>query len=131
MEKWLGRFSEVLYSVMRIIFGLLFMCHGAQKLFGLLGGKAETTNPMILFAGAIEFAGGILIALGIWAGYAAFLSSGEMAVAYFMVHAPRGFFPIVNKGELAVLYCFIFLYIASRGSGKLSLEQLIWGKDQK
>ena len=128
MERWLGRVSELLYSVMRIIFGLLFVCHGAQKLFGLLGGKAELSNPVMLFGGLIEFFGGALIALGLWTGYAAFLSSGEMAVAYFTVHAPRGFFPIVNKGELAVLYCFIFLYIASRGSGKLSLERIIWGK---
>ena len=128
MERWLNQFSENIYSIVRIIVGLMFLCHVAQKLFGLLGGKVEISTPMMLFAGVIEFAGGGLVALGLWAGYAAFLSSGEMAVAYFTAHAPHGFFPIVNKGELAVLYCFIFLYIASRGSGKLSLDQIIGRK---
>lgn len=128
MERWLNQFSDNIYSVMRIVVGLLFVCHGAQKLFGLLGGKVEISTPMMLFAGVIEFVGGGLVALGLFASYAAFLSSGEMAVAYFMVHAPNSFFPIVNKGELAVLYCFIFFYIAARGSGKLSLDQIIGRK---
>jgi putative oxidoreductase len=68
--------------------------------------------------------GGGLVALGLWAGYAAFVASGEMAVAYFTAHAPGGFWPVVNKGELAVLYCFVFLYVASRGSGPLSVDAL-------
>ena len=75
-------------------------------------------------AGIIEFFGGALIALGLWAGYAAFIASGQMATAYFMMHAPGGFWPIVNQGELAVLYCFVFLYIASRGSGRFGVETL-------
>jgi putative oxidoreductase len=73
----------------------------------------------------IEFLGGAFIALGLWTGYAAFIASGQMATAYFMMHAPGGFWPIENKGELAVLYCFVFLYIASRGSGSLSIDALI------
>ena len=89
------------------------------------GGTGSSTNTLITAAGVIEFFGGALIALGLWAGYAGFITSGQMAVAYFMMHAPGGFWPIVNKGELAVLYCFVFLYIASRGSGSLSIEALI------
>ena len=79
----------------------------------------------MMTAGVIEFFGGVLVAVGLWAGYAAFISSGQMAAAYFMAHASGGFWPIVNKGESAVLYCFVFLYIASKGSGRLSLETLM------
>src|SRR5687767_6156591 len=107
---------------MRLVVGLLFACHGAQKLFGALGGTQMTDNPKMLVAGIIEFAGGLLIALGLQASFAAFLASGQMAFAYFSVHAPGGFWPILNKGELAVLYCFVFLYIASRGSGRYSVD---------
>jgi putative oxidoreductase len=124
MERWLGKYSEPLYAVMRVVFGLLFACHGAQKLFGVLGGQSQLGNPTLLAAGIIEFVGGGLVALGLWAGYAAFVASGEMAAAYFMAHAPGGFWPVVNKGELAVLYCFGFLYIAARGSGRLSVDAL-------
>lgn len=122
MERWLGRYSEVLYALMRLVVGLLFACHGAQKLFGALGGTQMTGNPKMLVAGIIELVGGLLIAVGLQAGFAAFLASGQMAYAYFSVHAPNGFWPILNKGELAVLYCFVFLYIASRGSGRYSLD---------
>jgi putative oxidoreductase len=125
MERWLGKYSEECYSIMRIIVGLLFTCHGAQKLFGVLGGQGLSSDPLIITAGIIEFGAGILIALGLWAGFAGFIASGEMAVAYFKMHAPGGFWPIVNKGELAVLYCFVFLYIASRGSGRLSVDAIL------
>jgi putative oxidoreductase len=125
MERWLGKYSEVIYLLMRIVIGLLFACHGAQKLFGVLGGQPMLSNPRMATAGAIEFFGGCLIVLGLWAGYIAFIASGEMAVAYFTVHVPNGFWPIINKGELAALYCFIFLYIASRGSGRLSIDALV------
>ncbi len=128
MRRLLGKYSEWIYAIMRVVVGLLFACHGAQKLFGMLGGEQQLSNPMMLAGGVIEFGGGLLVALGLWAGYAAFIASGEMAVGYFMVHASRGFFPIVNKGELAVLYAFVFLYIASRGSGILSVDALIGKK---
>jgi len=124
MERWLGKYAELLYAVMRVVVGLLFACHGAQKLFGVLGGQSQAANPLLFAAGIIEFVGGGLVALGLWAGYAAFVASGEMAFAYFMVHAPNGFWPILNKGELAVLYCFVFLYVASHGSGPLSVDAL-------
>jgi putative oxidoreductase len=124
MERWLERYSESLYAVMRVVVGLLFACHGAQKLFGVLGSQSQLANPKLLAAGIIEFVGGGLVALGLWAGYAAFVASGEMAVAYLTTHASGGFWPVVNKGELAVLYCFVFLYVASRGSGPLSVDAL-------
>lgn len=125
MGCWLGKYSELLYSIMRVMVGLLFACHGAQKLFGVLGGKSQISNPMLLTAGVIEFAGGLLVALGLWTSYAAFIASGLMAIAYFMVHGPGGFWPIVNKGELAVLYCFTFLFIASKGSGSWSIDEIV------
>lgn len=125
MERWLGKYSEVCYALMRMVVGLLFACHGAQKLFGVFGGHNFPSTPLSVTAGLIEFIAGGLVALGLWAGYAGFVASGEMAVAYFMMHAAGGFWPIVNKGEPAVMYCFIFLYIASRGSGRLSVDALM------
>jgi len=122
MDRWLGRHAERIYTVLRIVVGILFACHGAQKLFGALGGTAMTSNPMMLAAAIIEFGGGLLIAVGLLTSWAAFLASGEMAVAYFMVHAKGGFWPILNKGELAVVYCFLFLYIAARGAGPYSAD---------
>jgi putative oxidoreductase len=122
MDRWLGRHAERAYALLRIVAGILFACHGAQKLFGALGGTAMTSNPMMLVAGIIEFGGGLLIAIGLLTSWVAFIASGEMAVAYFMAHAKGGFWPIVNKGEPAVLYCFLFLYIAARGSGPYSVD---------
>jgi putative oxidoreductase len=124
MDRWLGRYSDRIYAVMRLVTGVLFACHGAQKLFGVLGGQSQLGNPKLFAAGIIEFGGGLLIALGLWAGYAAFIACGEMAFGYFTVHAGGGFWPIANQGELAVLYCFVFLFIASRGSGVCSFERL-------
>jgi len=122
MERYLGRYSEAIYCLMRLMVGLAFAQHGAQKVLGLLGGQKMPLASLPGVAGIIELVGGLLIAIGLFAGWAAFIASGQMAVAYFMVHAKGGFWPIINKGELAVAYCFIFLYIASRGSGRYSLE---------
>jgi putative oxidoreductase len=121
--RFLERFTEPFYALFRIVFGLLFACHGAQKVFGALGGQKPGV-PLIIVSGWIELVGGVLILVGLFAGIAAFISSGQMAVAYFMVHAKGGFWPIVNHGEAAVLYCFAFLFIAARGSGIWSLDQL-------
>lgn len=128
MERFLGEYSSYIYAVMRIVVGLLFACHGAQKLFGVLGGVDQrgTSAPLLsLFglAGLIELVGGLLIVVGLMTGYAAFIASGEMAGAYFIAHFPRGFWPIQNGGELAVLYCFVFLYIATRGGGVWSIDR--------
>jgi putative oxidoreductase len=125
MERLLGRHSDTIYCLMRFMAGVLFASHGAQKLFGAFGGPAMTGNPMMLVAALIEFGGGLLIAIGLFTSYAAFIASGEMAVAYFMAHASGGFWPIVNKGELAVFYCFVFLYMAAHGSGSISVDNAL------
>jgi putative oxidoreductase len=124
MERVLGRFGPQLYALMRIVTGLLFACHGAQKLFGVLGGQQAALVSQNGLAGVIEFVGGLMIAVGFMTGTVAFIASGEMAYAYFKAHMPRGGFPIQNGGELAVLYCVVFLYIASRGAG-------VWGVDKR
>ena len=122
MPKWFARLSPYFYTLLRVVAGLAFAEHGAQKLFGVLGGKAVSLVTQYGLAGIIEFVGGIMIALGLFTAPVAFVASGQMAWAYFQQHLPRGFWPIQNGGELAVLYCFIFLYISATGSGKLSLD---------
>jgi putative oxidoreductase len=122
MEKVLGSFAPQIYALFRIVAGLLFAQHGAQKLFGALGGEQVELVSRAGLAGVIELFGGLLIAIGLFAGLAAFIASGEMAFAYFIAHASGGLFPIQNRGELAVLYCFVFLYIAARGSGIWSVD---------
>ena len=127
MERFLGSYSKYIYAIMRIVVGLLFACNGARKLFGVFGGMGQSGEAAPLFslmgvAGSIEFITGLLIALGLLTGYAAFIASGEMAVAYFLGHYPNGFWPILNRGERAVFYCFVFLYVASRGA-------VTWGVD--
>ena len=121
MTRWLGRYSEVAYLLLRVVAGLLFAQHGAQKLFGALGGQGVPLFSIFGLAGVIELGGGVMIALGVFAGWAAFVCAGEMAVAYFWKHAPGGIWPVVNRGELAVMYCFVFLYIAARGGGRWEL----------
>jgi len=123
MKPILGKFETPIYALMRFVVGALFACHGAQKLFGAFGGHSMVHNPLMLAAGIIEFGGGLLIAIGLLTSVAAFIASGEMAVAYFMMHAPGGLWPIVNKGEQAVGYCFIFLYIAAHGAGRFAIDK--------
>jgi putative oxidoreductase len=120
--SWLERHRSILYALLRFVSGAMFACHGAQKLFNVPSGGHSPHTPLIMVAGFIELVAGILIAIGLFAHFAAFISSGEMAVAYFMVHQPQGALPIQNQGELAVLYCFLFLYIAARGSGEYSVD---------
>jgi putative oxidoreductase len=122
--RLLQPYSAQLFALFRIVVGFLFACHGAQKLFGVLGGKAMPLASQLGAAGIIEFFGGILIAIGLFAAPAAFIASGEMAVAYFQQHLPRGFWPIQNGGEMAVFYCFCFLYISSIGSGAWSVDAM-------
>ena len=125
MEQFLGKYSSCLYATLRIIAGLMFACHGTQKLFGWPGGNPASLASLMGIAGLVELVGGLLIALGFFTSYAAFIASGQMAVAYFKTHAPQGALPILNRGELAVLYCFLFLYIAAQGSGGCSLDAMI------
>jgi putative oxidoreductase len=112
------------YALMRIVFGFLFIFHGLQKIFGLFGGRTAELLSLRGLAGAIEIVAGALIMLGLYTRPAAFIASGQMAAAYFMSHQPAGLWPIQNRGELAALYCFGFLYIAARGKGA-------WGLDRK
>jgi putative oxidoreductase len=121
--KSLSGFESIAYAALRIVSGFLFSCHGAQKLFGAFGGHQTLHNPLMLTAGIIEFGCGILILLGFFTNIAALIASGEMAVAYFTQHFPRGFFPIQNGGELAVVYCFVFLFIATHGGGKYAVQK--------
>ena len=122
MDRILGRFAPYAYGLLRIVAGLLFACHGAQKLVGLFGGQQAPLMSQFGLAGVIELVGGLLISAGVFTSLIAFIASGEMAFAYFQAHAPRGFWPIQNGGELAVLYCFLFLYLATRGNGTLSVR---------
>lgn len=114
---------ELVFSIARVVFALLFACHGAQKLFGAFGGHSMLHSPWFLAAGVLELVGGIFVGLGLFTRPVAFVLSGEMAVAYFKMHFPGGFWPIMNHGELAVLYCFFFLYVAAHGAGTASLDR--------
>lgn len=126
---FLGRFEPQIYALMRIIVGFLFLWHGTQKLLGFppsQGGGGQGLSPMMAVAGVIELVGGLMIMLGLFAGIAAFIASGTMAAAYFMAHhSMQAILPLQNRGELAVAYCFVFLYIAARGSGIWSLDSLM------
>jgi putative oxidoreductase len=129
MENLLARIGPLSHALVRIVTGVLFACHGAQKLLGVLGGfggNDGATAPLFTlmwFGGVIELVGGALVALGVRTSIAAFVCSGQMAVAYFMFHQPKGLLPIQNGGELAALYAFVFLFIAAKGAGPLALER--------
>ena len=126
-----SNFSHYALGLLRIVAGFLFALHGAQKLFGAfggMGGHSVRLWSLFWFAGVLEFFGGAAITLGLFTRGVAFVLCGEMAVAYFRSHFPRGFWPIANGGELAVLYCFIFLYFAFAGGGAWSLDRMLRGK---
>lgn len=121
MERWIGGFYEFAYALLRFVSGAMFAMHGAQKVFGVLGKEKADLTTQIGIGGIIELVTGIAIAAGFQAGCAAFLACGTMAVAYFQFHQPDGLLPIQNKGEMAVLYCFVFLLIATKGNGIASI----------
>jgi putative oxidoreductase len=128
MDTIIGRFAPQTFAIMRIVVGLLFACHGSQKLLGWPpseGSGGGSLPPLMIVGGLIELISGLLVALGFLTGWAAFIASGEMAVAYFMAHFPRDWIPLVNKGELAVVYCFVFLFIAAHGGGVWSIDSLM------
>ncbi len=122
MGFFMSRFGAGTYAAMRIVVGLLFLCHGAQKLFGFPAPVPEAPAFIIYVAGPIEFFGGLLVAVGLFTHWAAFLCSGQMALAYWMGHGFKGLFPLVNGGELAALYCFVFLFISANGPGSWSVD---------
>jgi putative oxidoreductase len=120
------RAQAVTHSLLRVVAGLMFWQHGAQKLFGWLGGRqVEDLASLAGLAGVLEFGGGILILLGLFTRPVAFILSGEMAFAYFLSHAPRALWPIENRGEPSVLFCFLFLFFAAHGAGRYSLDAMI------
>jgi putative oxidoreductase len=114
--------SSPIHAALRIVTGLLFLEHGLSKFFNWPVAFPTELNPLLTFAGILELAGGILIILGLFTRVTAFVLSGFMAVAYFMAHMPQNFFPIVNQGEAAILFCFIFLWLAAAGAGPFSLD---------
>lgn len=132
----LNRFADPVYCIMRLIIGLMFACHGGPKILGFPGGGHGGAEGLMLIGGIIELVGGLMIAFGLLTRLAAFIAAGEMAVAYFMVHAAgkaighapsaaEQFFPILNKGELAVVLCWIFLFMIFYGPGRWSIDALL------
>jgi len=131
MKQILSGFSAQCYALMRIVVGFLFLWHGAQKLFGI---PVPITVPVPAFityvAGPIELVGGALVMLGLFTRQAAFIASGQMAVAYWMGHGTKALLPLINQGELAVLYCFVFLFISTQGGGIWSLDAVLRGRER-
>jgi putative oxidoreductase len=128
LDSFHATWAPRLLSVLRIVAGFLFIAHGAQKLFGFLappGMPAASMGSLMWVAGVLEFFGGLLLLIGLFTRPVAFILAGQMAVAYFMAHAPGGFWPLQNKGELAVLYCFVFLFLAAAGGGEWALVRLM------
>lgn len=132
LTRIFSRFLEPTYVLMRVFGGLLFACHGTQKLFGWMGGSVRS-EPLMIAAALIELFGGLAIAIGLLTQLMAFITAGEMAVAYLMAHATlfsqpfsRGFWPIENRGELALLYMLMFLFIMARGSGRWSVDTILF-----
>jgi putative oxidoreductase len=130
IDSFYTRWSPRVLSVLRIVTAFLFMQHGGQKLFGFLA-PSPAAHPLLSLigvAGILEFFGGLLLLIGLFSRPVAFLLSGQMAVAYFMAHAPQGFWPLLNRGELAALYSFVFLYLAVAGGGSWSVDHM-WRRD--
>jgi putative oxidoreductase len=123
--NFLDQYQPYMIAILRIVTALIFMAHGIQKLFGFPA-PSERGMPELFslsgIGGMMEFGGGLLIALGLFTRPVAFLLSGEMAVAYWMLHAPRNFFPILNGGDAAILYCFVFLLLVFTGPGAWSID---------
>ena len=134
--KSLNRFSDPFYCIMRLVVGLMFACHGLDKIFGAFTPKEEALPTLMLVGGWVEIACGFLVAFGLLTRLAAFITSGEMAVAYFMIHVANAptpaakFFPILNHGELAVFYCWVLFFIFFYGSGRLSLDSIFCRKSE-
>jgi len=125
---WLSRWQPQLLALLRIFTGLLFLEHATQKFFAFpapfpMPGPLPT---ILVAAGVIELTAGILVTIGLFTRIAAFIAAGEMAAAYFMMHFPKSFWPAVNMGEAAVLYCFVFLYLAAAGPGAWSLDRVLF-----
>ena len=130
METFTTTWKPRVLSLVRIVSSFLFMQHGAMKLFGFPAPFMHKVDLLSLIglAGVLELVGGFLLLIGLFTRPVAFILSGQMAFAYFMAHAPQGFWPILNHGELAIMFCFVFLYFSIAGGGSLSSDHLFRGK---
>jgi len=126
-----SKYEKQVYAILRIIAGFLFLWHGSQKLFGFPAAGHEIPSYIVFIAGPIEFFGGLLIMTGLWTRWAAFICSGAMAYAYWTVHGIHALLPLVNFGETAVIYCFLFLFISTTGSGVYSVDHFLEKRKQK
>lgn len=124
-KMFLTKYESYIYTILRIVAGFLFFWHGSQKLFNFPRSGYPIPSYQVIIAGPIEFFGGILVLTGLWTRWAAFICSGEMAFAYWYAHGTHSVLPMVNHGELAIIYCFLFLYISSKGPGKFSIDDLL------
>ena len=122
---FISKYEGQIYAIFRFVAGFLFLWHGSQKLFDFPVVAHGMPAYIMFIAGPVEFVGGLLIMIGLWTPWAAFVCSGQMAVAYWSVHGTHAILPFMNGGELAIIYCFAFLFIAARGSGILSIDRLL------
>jgi putative oxidoreductase len=128
---FMSKYEPQAYAALRIVAGFLFLWHGSQKLFDFPPAGVEMPLYIVSFAGPIEFFGGLLIMIGLLTRWAAFITSGQMAFAYWIGHGTKAVLPIVNHGELAMLYCFLFLFISAKGSGVFSVDHVREKRNQK
>jgi len=122
LDAFRAKYNDLAFLVFRVLIGLFFIVHGVQKVFGLAGKDPQPLASLMGVAGIIELVGGLFIVLGLFTGLVALICAIEMAVAYFMAHAPKGFLPLLNGGELALIYFAVFLYLIFEGGGKYSLD---------
>jgi putative oxidoreductase len=124
-KLFLSKYETQIYSILRIVVGFLFLWHGSQKLFAFPPAGVVMPSYIVFIAGPIEFFGGLLVMIGLWTPWVAFICSGEMAYAYWSSHGIHAVLPLLNRGELAIIYCFLFLFISARGSGAFSIDYLM------
>jgi putative oxidoreductase len=128
-KMFLSKYEQQIYAILRIVTGFLFLWHGSQKLLGFPHSSHPAPPFLEYGAGSIELFGGILVMIGLWTRWAAFISSGTMAYAYWSAHGLHAVLPLLNGGELAFIYCFLFLFIAARGPGVFSIDQLMKNRE--
>ena len=130
-KMFMSKYETQVYAILRLVAGFLFLWHGSQKLFGFPPAGHEIPAYIVFIAGPIEFFGGLLVMTGLWTRWAAFICCGEMAYAYWSFHGLHAILPFVNFGEMAMIYCFLFLFISAKGSGIFSVDHLLEKRRQK
>ena len=125
VKMFFSKYEAPVYTILRLVAGFLFLWHGSQKLFAFPPAEQVIPPHIVFIAGPIEFFGGIFVMIGLWSRWAAFICSGEMAYAYWAVHSTHAILPLQNGGELAIIYCFLFLFISARGSGLFSIDHFM------